>query len=259
MEIGAQLYTLREYCKTIEDFAETLKKVADIGYRTVQVSGVCAYEPEWLDEQLKANGLRCVITHTNQERIKTETEAVIADHDKFNCKYIGIGSIPYPLTDDESYDMFVKDYLEPAKKIAASGKYLMYHNHHAEFMKNPKTGNLYIEDMAADFAPNELGFTLDTYWVQVGGGNPVEWINKLSGRLPCIHLKDLAIAKNPEGGVKQHMAVVGEGNINFEAVIEAAEKAGTDYLLVEQDNCYGENPFDCLERSYKNLIKLGLR
>jgi len=55
------------------------------------------------------------------------------------------------------------------------------------------------------------------------------------------------------------MAVVGEGNINFEAVIEAAEKAGTSYLLVEQDNCYGENPFDCLARSYNNLIKLGLR
>ena len=52
MEIGAQLYTVRDFCKTPEDFAETLKKVADIGYRTVQVSGTCAYEPEWLAEQL---------------------------------------------------------------------------------------------------------------------------------------------------------------------------------------------------------------
>ena len=65
MEIGAQLYTVRDYAKTTEDFAETLKKIADIGYRIVQVSGTCGYEPEWLAEQLKATGLKCVLTHYN--------------------------------------------------------------------------------------------------------------------------------------------------------------------------------------------------
>ena len=53
MEIGVQFYTLREHCKNIDDFAETLKKVADIGYKNVQISGVCDYEPEWLAENLK--------------------------------------------------------------------------------------------------------------------------------------------------------------------------------------------------------------
>lgn len=48
MNIGAQLYTVREFCKTLDDFALTLKKVADIGYRTVQVSGTCAFDPAWL-------------------------------------------------------------------------------------------------------------------------------------------------------------------------------------------------------------------
>lgn len=35
MQIGAQFYTLRDQCKTLEAFAESLKRVADIGYRTV--------------------------------------------------------------------------------------------------------------------------------------------------------------------------------------------------------------------------------
>ena len=68
MQIGAQLYTVREHCTTLDDFALTLKKVADIGYKTVQVSGVCPFEPEWLQAQLKQNGLKCVITHTNGAR-----------------------------------------------------------------------------------------------------------------------------------------------------------------------------------------------
>ena len=58
MEIGAQFFTVRDTCKTLEGFAETLKKVADIGYRTVQISGTCAYEPEWLKTQRDKNGLR---------------------------------------------------------------------------------------------------------------------------------------------------------------------------------------------------------
>ena len=55
------------------------------------------------------------------------------------------------------------------------------------------------------------------------------------------------------------MAVVGEGNINFDAVLNAAESAGTEYALVEQDSCYDENPFDCLKRSYQNLVSMGLK
>ena len=59
MKIGAQLYSVHDYTKTLDGFSESLKKVADIGYTSVQVSGTCAYEPEWLAEQLKANGLTC--------------------------------------------------------------------------------------------------------------------------------------------------------------------------------------------------------
>ena len=60
MKIGAQLYTLHEYTKTLEDFEETLKKVAEIGFKYVQVSGVCEYTPEWLKEKLEKylNGIK---------------------------------------------------------------------------------------------------------------------------------------------------------------------------------------------------------
>jgi hypothetical protein len=83
MKLGAQLYTLREYCQTIEDFAETLKRVADIGYTTVQVSGTCPYDPQWLSEQLKANGLRCALTHYNPDAIKTDPAGVVDIHRTF--------------------------------------------------------------------------------------------------------------------------------------------------------------------------------
>ena len=36
-----------------------------------------------------------------------------------------------------------------------------------------------------DMAPEEMGFTLDTYWVQAGGADVCEWLERLKGRLPA--------------------------------------------------------------------------
>ena len=252
MEIGAQFYTLRYYCKTLDGLSESLKKVADIGYKNVQISGVCAYEPAWLAEQLKANGLQCVITHYSNDKIIKEPQQTVKEHRVFGCRYIGIGCMPGGLEHPEDYDNFVSAFKPSAKKIHELGCLLMYHNHQFEFMKD-SSGKLYIERILEDFSPEELGITMDTYWVQFGGGDPAWWLEHMSGRVPCIHLKDMAcVEKN------QRMAVIGEGNINFDAVFRSADKAGVKYMLVEQDDCYGEDPFECLKRSYKYLKAQGL-
>ena len=69
MEIGAQFYTLRDYCKDLDGFKESLKRVADIGYKNVQISGTCEYSAEWLRDALKETGLKCVLTHTPADKI----------------------------------------------------------------------------------------------------------------------------------------------------------------------------------------------
>ena len=247
MLIGAQLFTVRDACKTLDDFAETLKKVADIGYTTVQVSGTCPFEPDWLAAELRKNGLKCVITHTPPAKLLTDPVQVAKDHDVFDCQYVGLGSYDY--WHGGTTEGFKAEYLPVAKALKENGKLFMYHNHAAEFQK--ENGILILDRMANDFAPDEMGFTLDTYWIQVGGGDPAQWIEKFSGRVPCIHLKDYAY------GAK--MAPIGEGNINFDRVFEKAESAGTKYMLVEQDDCYEDDPFDCLKRSYQYLTAQGLR
>lgn len=251
MEIGAQLYTLREYAKTPEALAETLRRVADIGYRTVQVSGTCSYEADWLRERLLETGLRCVLTHYSPDRIREAPEDTAAFHRIFGCYYIGIGSAPGGLATEEDYRRFVRDFKEPGRRLRRAGCQMMYHNHAMEFARGTD-GRLYIERMAADFQPEELMFTLDTYWVQYGGGDPAAWLERLSGRVPCVHLKDMAYTDRPV------MAPVGTGNMNFEAILKACDKAGARWLLVEQDDCYGEDAFDCLRRSYKYLKAQGL-
>lgn len=253
MEIGAQLYTIRNFCKTTEDFAESLKKIADIGYKTVQVSGTCAYEPQWLQEQLKKNDLRCVLTHTSPALMLEDATQVAANHDVFECQYVGIGGVTLTAENLENdLKTFFDTYKPVAEKLKAAGKYFMYHNHAKEFFK--LNGETVMDILSREMPADAMGFTLDTFWVQVGGGDSAQWLEKLSGRVPCIHLKDYGVSDNARSW---KMLPVGEGNINFDRVFEKAEAAGTKYMLVEQDDCNGEDPFDCLKRSHDYLRAQG--
>ena len=247
MEIGAQFYTVRSMTQTTEGLAETLKKVTDIGYRTVQLSATCPYDAEWMKEQLNKNGLRCVLTHTPVPRLTGELDRVIAEHSVYGCDYIGLGWYSFDEEKGDTYEKFLDTFAPVAQKISGSGKLFMYHNHDQEFKKIGS--KLVIEKLMEDFSPAEMGFTLDTFWVQAGGGDPAQWLEKLSGRIPCIHLKDYAYGRK--------MAVVGEGNINFDRVFEKAAAGGTRYMLVEQDDCNGEDPIACLRRSYAFLKSRG--
>ena len=247
MRIGAQLFTVRDHCQTLDGLAETMRRVADIGYQFVQVSGSCAYEGAWLREQLERTGLTCVLTHTPADRLTGDLPGVLADHAAFGCGNIGLGWYAFDEAKGAGYDDFLRTYRPVARRIREGGGYFMYHNHDQEFRR--LDGRLILERLMEDVPAQDMGFTLDTFWVQAGGGDPAQWLERLSGRIPCIHLKDYAYGRR--------MAVIGEGNINFDRVFEKAEVGGTQYMLVEQDDCNGENPFDCLRRSYAYLTAQG--
>jgi sugar phosphate isomerase/epimerase len=253
MILGAQLYTVRHHAKDLDSFAETLKKVADIGYTTVQVSGTCDYEPEWLRDRLKETGLKCVLTHTKADKILADPAALCDAHKIFDCRNIGLGGLGKGFT-DEKYAQFVSDFKSATETIVANGCKFFFHNHCEEF-KRGADGKTYIDRMMEDFTPDQLNFTLDTYWVQYAGCDPCDTLRALKGRLECIHLKDMRI--DPTDWTHL-MAPVGYGNMNFEKIIDTAGQCDVKYMLVEQDKCYDEDPFECLKKSYEYVRSLGI-
>ena len=93
-----------------------------------------------------------------------------------------------------------------AKKIAYAGFYFMYHNHAPEYTN--KIGEKTVKEYLSDcFSDKEMGFTLDTYWVKVGGYDPVSEIERLRGRLPCVRFKDMAV----EADGDKHFTWCGNG------------------------------------------------
>ena len=247
MRLGAQFFTLRESCRDLSGLEETMKKVADIGYTSIQLSGVCAYEGEWAAEKARENGLTVDITHYDYKKITTDVENTIKHHAVMNCKCIGIGSSPYD-KNLEGLDKLTDEIAPVIPSIVAAGHKLMYHNHHWEFAKiGDKT---FLELLCERFSPEELGITLDTYWVQAGGADPAYWIKKLHGRIDRIHFKDMVMNNNDRA---VRIAPIGEGNMNYDAIIQACIDGNIEIGYVELDSCYGEDPFECMKRSYNYL------
>lgn len=248
MRLGAQLYTVRDHCRDPQGLENTLSKVAKIGYTTVQLSGVCAYDPNWMKERLNFYGLTADITHFDFKKITEDTENTIKHHGIIECKHIGIGSNPFGATPEGLAKML--EALRPAiGKITASGHRFMYHNHNMEFAKFE--GKTFVDLLCNAFIPEECGITFDAYWAQAAGCDPAYEIRRLAGRVDCIHLKDMVYS--PEDKAVR-MAPVGQGNMNYPEILRACRDAGVTLAYVEQDNCYGEDPFECLAVSY-NYIK----
>lgn len=260
MKFGVQLYTLHDYMKTLEDFDNTLKRVSEIGFHYIQVSGACKFEPQWLKERLEKYDLECILTHVEPDDLKADPAQVAKDHDVFGCKYVGLGGMPRlwshkEFTNDEVIDKFLEEFTPVVEGLYANGKYFMYHNHHFEFAKL-KNGKTIWETILNTFPTEKLGVTLDTYWIQYSGLNPVKVIKSLKGRIPCVHFKDYSICRDEEHPVR--FAPVGRGNLDWDNIIPACEEAGTEYIFIEQDICFGEDPFKCLEESFNFLKSKGI-
>ena len=125
MKIGAQFYTIRDFCKTKEDLYESLKKVADIGYTTVQLSGVCQYDPAEMRAELDRLGLKCVLTHIPTARIENETLQVARDHTVLGCDHIGLGWYDFVCEGGENnVSKFIETYTEPCKIFKSETSFL---------------------------------------------------------------------------------------------------------------------------------------
>jgi sugar phosphate isomerase/epimerase len=250
--LAAQLYTLRDYTRTARELAVTLHRVRAIGYRAVQVSAIGPIAPEELRAILHGEDLAMCNTHTDYERLVAELPAVVAEHRLWDCRHVAIGGMPdqYFAAGEEGYHRFAREANAIGHSLHEAGLTFSYHNHNVEFTRfGARSG---LEILLAETDPRYFQAELDTYWVQAGGGDVVQWIRRVKDRMPVVHLKDMVMQ-----GRKQVMAEVGEGNLNWPGILQACREAGVQWYAVEQDICQ-RDPFESLAISYHNLQAMGL-
>lgn len=241
-QVAAQLFTIREALKTPKDIAASMKRIAAIGYKAVQVSGMGPIPEAELVKILAGEGLTCCATH--EGNILDAPQAVVDRLSKLNCKYTAVPSPgKLPLQTDVDLRHFISKINEAGRVLREGGKVLTYHNHHVEFKRIG--GMLILEAIYSGTDPKDLGGEIDTYWVQYGGGDPAAWCRRLKGRLPLLHMKDYRITADN----KPDFAEIGHGNLDWKSIIREADAAGCEWYMVEQDMCPGD-PFVSLKHSF---------
>jgi sugar phosphate isomerase/epimerase len=250
--IGAQLYSVRGHTDTVDDVAETFAKVRAAGYTGVQVSAFGPVDAADVARLAKEHGLDIAATHFGWDEFLNDLDRVIDIHQRWGCRHAAIGGLPEDYLEAGGVERFAAELGPVAERLAAVGMDFSYHNHNHELVRSG--GRTWLAELYGGVPAEALKAELDVYWLVAGGADPAQWIDDLRGRQSIVHFKDMVVLPDRT----QRFAEVGEGNLNWPKIVAACRAAGIEWAFVEQDDCYGQDPFACLATSYRNLRGMGL-
>lgn len=249
-QIAVQLYTLRDFIQTPDDFASTLQRVHEIGFSALEFACVEALSATEVAKAVRNAGMEICSSHEPGRMILNEPQRVV---DRLGELGVTHAVYAFPGGVDMSNPGHVERLIGGLEASGAvfcrAGMTLCYHNHALEFFQ--RDGRTVLDEIYDCTAPPHLHAELDIHWVQAGGGDPVEACRRLAGRLPLLHVKDFSVSATGE----RLFSEVGYGNLNIPKILAATEAAGCGWFIVEQDSCPSD-PFDCIARSFHYLKSL---
>lgn len=278
--LGLQLMMLKDRINEKGMF-EMLRQVRDLDIAAVEVSQV-AMTDELIADLVRGKEELGVETAAmsasiapggNGFALETEFDRAVEACGKTGARFLRIGMMPFSaMVSKEACEAWAAEVEPYAARLAEQGVTLCYHNHHVDLIQFDGER---IFDIVRRVAPSLL-FEVDLHWVQRGGMAPLDMLKAYTGACKLIHVKDFRIAPLPaevyakfeakelEGkdfydvflGLAQ-FAEVGQGNMNWPELLPAAEAAGAEYFLIEQDDTYGRDPIDCIRDSREYLRSIG--
>lgn len=257
--VGLQLYTIRDAMDA--DVPGSLKKVSDLGYKYLELASYSdgkfyGLSPSEFRKMAEDLGMEVLSSHTNVEAagITLDNAGFMADaHAELGVSYCVQPWIEEADRHIESYKRMIGDWNEVGRIMKNVGIQFGYHNHNFEFASLEGVVpyyDIFLPEMDADLITMEL----DLFWATKAGQDPVELFNKYPGRFQLLHLKDMYTEQAPFYDViKDDIAPVGAGVIDFKRILAAKEVSGMKHHFVEDDNQGNGKPFEALETSVSNL------
>ena len=235
MRAGLNLFSIKNLLDSEENFLETAYKLKEMGYAYAQFSGM-PFDADMIARVSAEAELPIVLTHVPMDRIINDTDALMEEHARFDCKNIGLGMMPIDIiVDKDEVRKTIEDLNRAGERMEKNGFKFFYHHHQFEFYRHDGET---VFDYILKNAPY-INFTLDSYWLQYGGVDICDTVDRLKGRIACVHMKDYMIdvkTVDEKLRLEPRFAPVGDGTIDFKAFVEHARAAGAKYFLVEQDN-----------------------
>ena len=248
-KIGAQLIVWAD--RTTEDLPKVLDDVSAIGYDGIE-AGPTAFEkvtnPKELltTRDLSLAGLHMGIGSIDDSSVRAALD-ILKKMDSHFLLFSGAGGKE---NTEENYRKNARLLAKVGEKAEQYGVKVCYHNHWQEIVNNAMGTRIICEETT----PELVSLCVDTYWVRCGGLSPAEFIEEHLDRVAILHLKD----GTEEGMRKYEFLELGQGIVDFPAVIEVVKSADIEWYVVEQDRT-NKTPKESMAISREYLrTKLGL-
>jgi sugar phosphate isomerase/epimerase len=237
MPVGLQLYTLRNELE--QDLAGTLRKVAQIGYKEVEIFDFYGKNSAEMRKLLRDTGLSAPSAHYQTAQIRSSWDKQIEYAKALGLKYM-VNAIIWPPERKslDDYKQLADLFNKAGEQCQKAGIQFAYHDHNFEF--KTYDGVMAYDELLKRTDPALVKFEMDCFWVTRAGQDPVAYFEKYPGRFPLLHIKDLnkgyptTVEDNFKAGP---FAPVGEGTIDWKRIFAAAPKGGLKHFFVEQDEC----------------------
>lgn len=272
LKVGLQLYGVRDHME--KDVAATLRAIKEIGYDFVEFAGYFGVEAPEMKAILDEIGLTAISAHQAYESILADPAYYINYYHTLGIRFSAIPWMPAEKQKGaEDYAQTIADITRAGKLLREAGVTQLYHNHDFEF--ETFDGKLKLEWLYESVPAEFLQTEIDSCWVHYAGYDPCKIIAKYAGRAPIVHLKDY-IGEQKGGPVYAlidadgkamdksevvsdfRFAPLGTGKQNMPEILRAAEAAGAQYVVVEQDESYEEDSIASAKKSRDYLNSLGL-
>jgi sugar phosphate isomerase/epimerase len=234
---GLQLYSLRDDFK--KDVQGTLKKVQGFGIRFVELAGTYEVPPAKFKEMLTAHGLQPVSAHFPYNRFRDDPDGVAREAKALGVQYAGCAWITHTgIFDEKQCRGAIEVFNRAGAILAKQGLKFFYHTHGYEFQPHGQ-GTLF-DLLMAGTKPEHVFYEMDVFWVVHPGQDPVKLLDKYGKRWALMHVKDMKKGvKTGDLSGKSNVTndvTLGTGQMNWPAILQAAEKAGVKYYFIEDES-----------------------
>jgi sugar phosphate isomerase/epimerase len=257
--VGLQLYTIRDAMAA--DVKGSLQKLSELGFKYLELASYAdgkfyGFAPAEFKKMADDLNMNVLSSHTQVEAagITLDNAKKMADdHAALGVKFCVQPWINEPDRNIESYKKMIADWNQVGKIMKGVGIQFGYHNHNFEFATVDGIVP-YYDVFLKEMDPDLITMELDLFWATKAGQDPIAMFQKYPGRFQLLHFKDMYHQEAPFFEViKDDIAPVGAGVIDFKKILTAKDVAGMKYLFVEDDNQGNGKPFEALETSISNL------
>ena len=270
-KIGLQLYSVRGDME--KDFYGTLKAVKEAGYDYVEFAGYYGKSAEEVKAILDELGLTCISVHQGPDLFLEKGQEAVDYLKTIGAKYSAVPWYGIENYTDGKFDETIEKFRKVGELLKANGIQLTYHNHDFEF--NYLDGEFILEKIY-EALPDLIEGEVDTCWVRYAGVDPVEFLDKYSGKMHTVHLKDFVCNKLASGPVYAliddsgkagqgskadngfEFRPLGMGMMDFPAILEACDRGNIEHVIVEQDESKDRPALEAIKISRDYLKSLGL-